>query len=345
MLTRREAALGLAAAALAGCGGEHAAEKAAGILYGRAVSNTPPRTPWDAQWIHFRERVAKDPTIRLDYFNRAETGNEEQQMFDLRRGRATVGGMSLQGLASIVPELSICMAPFLFDGREEVDFVYDTELLPLFRDLFAAKGLKLLQWVEVGWTNLYSNGPILTPADARGRKLRGSPNPAAQAFLAAIGADSIPLGSPEVIPALQTGLITGGLSGAVFHAFSTRAFATDFTLTQHSYDTGAVVANLAWWSGATDGQRATLGSAWMPSAEARASVRGLEAGLIADMRAPRDPKNRAVAVHELTPETRALWIEATKDVTARLIERIGGASRQVHDAILRGKAAFATRPA
>jgi TRAP-type transport system periplasmic protein len=343
MLTRREAALMLAALPLAACGGEHAAERATGLLYGRAVSNTPPRTPWDAQWTYFKEAIAEDRTIRLDYFNRAETGNEEQQLFDLRRGRAMVGGMSLQGLASVVPELSIPMAPYLFSSQPEVDFVYDTELLAIFRRLFEEKGLKLMQWVEVGWTNLYSNGPVLTPGDARGKKLRGSPNLAAQGFLSAIGADQIPLGTPEVVPALQTGLITGGLAGTVFHAFSTRAFASDFTLTQHSYDTGAVVANLAWWRSATDGQIDTLSHAWMPSDEARAGVRSLEAGLLADFASPKAPGTRKVAVHALTQEQRAQWVDATKGVSAKLIAQIGGASEEVYAAIERGKAAFAAR--
>lgn len=336
-MTRRAfAAVG--AGALAACAAEPA--RSAGILFGRAVSFTPPRSPWEEQWTWFKANVAKDPSIQIDYFNRGETGGEEQQLFDLRRGRATIAGPSLQGLASVVPELTIAMAPFLFESEEEVDFVYDHYLLEVCRPLFAAKGLYLMQWVEVGWTNLFSNGPILHPRDAAGLKLRGSPNRAAQEFLRAIGADSVPLASVDIVPSLQTGLISGGLGATVFHYFSTRRYATDFTLTKHSYDTGAIVMNSAWREEASPSQRATLDAAWMPSPQARASVRGLTAFALEEMR------KEGIRIHDLDPALRAEWVQATEAVVDRLIARIGGRSRLVYEAILAGKAAFAAqRPA
>jgi TRAP-type C4-dicarboxylate transport system substrate-binding protein len=332
-LTRRAALA--APLALAACGGEDAAERARGILYGRALSVTPPKSPWDDQWNHFKAQIARDPSIALDYFNRGETGPEDQQMFDLRRGRAHVGGPSLQGLSVIIPELTIAMAPYLFESEAEVDYVYDRHLLEVFRPLFRARGLHLMQWVEVGWTNLYSNGAILTPADAAGQRLRGAPNRASQAFLRAIGADSVPLGSTELIPALQTGLITGGLGATVFHYFSTRDYATDLTLTRQSYDTGAIIFNNAWYEGASAAQRRTLDAAWMSSDQARASVRKLTQFAIDDMR------KRGIKVHELTPEQRAQWVKATEGVADALVAEIGGQSRQVMDAIIAGKQAFA----
>jgi TRAP-type C4-dicarboxylate transport system substrate-binding protein len=143
----------------------------------------------------------------------------------------------------------------------------------------------------------------------------------------------------DIVPALQTGLIAGGLSSTVFHFFQTRKYATDFALTRHSYDTGAIVLNYAWRAGANADQKKTLDSAWMSSDQARASVRRLTDFSIATMR------KEGVRIHELSPEQRAQWVAATKDVTPRLIEEIGGQSRAVHDAILRGKADFAKRQA
>jgi TRAP-type transport system periplasmic protein len=330
-LTRR-GALGVGFGALAACSPP---ARPPGVLYGRAVSFTPPRSPWDEQWDHFKANIAADPSIRLAYFNRGETGSEEQQLFDLRRGRAMVGGPSLQGLAGLIPELTIAMSPYLFESEQEVDFVYDRFLFDACRPLFAAKGLHLLQWVEVGWTNLFSNGAIVHPRDAMGMKLRGSPNRAAQAFLRAIGAESVPLASVDIVPSLQTGLITGGLGATVFHYFSSRAYATDFTLTKHAYDTGAIVMNRAWYDGATPSQRRTLDGAWVPSVEARASVRRLTDFALGEMR------KEGIRVHELDPGLRAEWAGATAGVAERLIGEIGGASRQVYEAILAGKAAFA----
>ena len=149
----------------------------------------------------------------------------------------------------------------------------------------------------------------------------------------------MPLASVDIVPSLQTGLITGGLGATVFHYFSTRRYATDFTLTKHSYDTGAIVMNHAWREAASPDQRATLDNAWMSSDMARASVRGLTAFALEEMR------KEGISVHELGPALRAEWAAATAGVADRLIAAIGGEARTVYEAILAGKAAFAAQRA
>ena len=353
---RRRHFLGLAGAAatLAACG----ESRPAGELYGRAVAQAPPRTPWDAQWSNFAQNIAQNPSIRLDYFTKAELGDEERMLHDLRRGRSHIGGMSLQGLASSIPELTIAMAPYLFDSREEVEFIYDEFLFGIVDELAAAQNLKLLQWVEVGWTHMFAGRPLTDPDDAAGLRMRTSPNAAARYFCEAVGMDAIPLDIADVIPALQTGLVQGGLSSVVFHFFATLDLATDFTLTRHSYDTGAIVINRTWYDGATDAQRATIDSAWGSAASARMGVRILEdvvmgwlrEGVQRDregnvVRPLRTTSGSQISIHDLTPDQRAAWKARTVNVIDRLVDTIGGRSAEVYDRILAGKAAFAQRQA
>ena len=147
------------------------------------------------------------------------------------------------------------------------------------------------------------------------------------------------MGSADLVPSLQTGLIEGGVSAVLFHYFVTRRYASHLTLSRHSYDTGAIVANKAWFDGATQQQRDLLRDAWGDSAEARAAVRSLAEGAIRQMR------TKGIQVRALSePELRA-WRQATRDVATQLIARIGGAAQQVHEAIQAGKRAFAERSA
>jgi TRAP-type C4-dicarboxylate transport system substrate-binding protein len=354
MLRRREflAWAGLtSAAALSGCGRRG---DPPGTLYGRAVAQAPPRTPWDEQWVGFAERMARDQTLRFDYFTRAELGNEERMLHDLRRGRAHVGGMSLQGLSSSIPELAIATAPYLFDSHDEVDHVYDHHLFGIINELAMAQNLLILQWVEVGWTHVFADRPLLTPADAAGLKMRTSPNAAARFFCEAAGMDAIALGSSDVIPALQTGLVQGGLASLPFHFFSTLELASDFTLTRHSFDTGAIVVNRDWYARATPSQRVTIDGAWGSSADARAGVRRMGDRLEAAMRAgvmrgpdgavTRELRTSAgvpIRLHDLDGPQRAAWRRATEDVIDRLIGHVGGRAREVYETILAGKRAFA----
>lgn len=323
--------------ALAACPAIAGAGKTDPPLYGRAVAFAQAGSPHDRLWQDFKTRAAADTSIRIDYFIRGERGGEEQMMHDLRRGRVHIGAISLQGLSSTIPELTIPMIPFLFESEAEVDFVYDEYLLDLFNDIAAEKGLVFLMWAAVGWNNIYSRVPILTPEDARGRRLRGSPNAAAQSFLKAINADAIPLGSTDLVPALQTGLIDGGITSTLFHFYVTRKYADHFTLTRHTYDMGAMVVNRAWFEKATAAQRGTIRSAWGKPVEARALVRRVAAEALRTMR------EEGISVHELTPAQRARWIEATKGVDERLVTSVGGRAREVFEAVRKGKRAFRAR--
>ena len=334
-----EARLGWLRHLLAFCAALLPMASCADALFGRAAAFAQPDSVWDKEWQRVKARLARQDEVRLDFFTRGERGGEEQILHDIRRGRAHLGGMSLQGLASIVPELNIAMAPYVFRSSEEVDFVYDHYLFQAFGNLFAEKNLVLLQWVEVGWNGIYAQTPIARPEDAKGLRLRGSPNPATQAFLAAIQADSIPLGSADLVPSLQTGLIEGGVSAVLFHYFLTRRYASHLTLSQHSYDTGAVVANKAWFDGASPQQRDVLRDAWGDSAAARAAVRSVTDGALRQMR------DEGIQVYALGAADRQAWRQATREVMPQLIARIGGKAQAVHQAIEAGKRAFAERDA
>ena len=307
------------------------------VLYGRAVAFAQPNSVWDKEWQRTRQLLADRKAVRLDFFTLGERGSEEQMLHDLRRGRAHLGGMSLQGLASVVPELNIPMAPYVFDSVAEVDFVYDNHLFEVFDALFAARNLVLLQWVEVGWNGIYSNTPVRLPKDAAGLRLRGSPNPATQFFLKALGADSIPLGSADLVPSLQTGLIEGGVSSVIFHYFVTRRYASHLTLSRHSYDTGAIVANKPWFDGANAEQQAILRRAWSNVGEARAAVRKVTDSAIAQMFA------EGIVIHEPDESQRERWRKRVSGIVPALIARIGGEAQGVHDAVIAGKHDFARR--
>ncbi len=301
---------------------------------GKITALAPPGTPWEAQWFYLQDRFA-ERGVTMDFFIRGEIGSEEVMMSRLRRNQLQIGGMSLQGLASVVPELSVAMLPYIFESPEEVDFVYDNYLLEPINALFERRGLRILQWMEVGWTNMYSAGaPILTPADSDGRKLRGSPNVAAQEYLRAVGADAIPVGSTDLIQALETGLIDGGLAATVFIHYQLGDYVDHVTLTRHSYDTGAIIANVRWWERLSEDQRQIIMESFMPSDQARQMVRDLIAEVIVTL------EDRGATVHDLSDEQREQWAMAARSAHQRIIDQSGGSAQEIYDIIMEGKAAF-----
>ncbi|MEQ9112240.1 MAG: TRAP transporter substrate-binding protein DctP [Rhodospirillaceae bacterium] len=310
-----------------------------GIARGKVTALSQVDSPWDHHWDYFKAKINESPIVEMEYFIRGEVGTEETMLTALRRNRIQIGGITMWGLAGIIPEAAVPMIPFLFDSEEEVDFVFDNYLQSIFTDFLADRGLVFLEWSEVGWNTLYANKPVLTPAAAEGLKLRGSPNFAAQAFLQSVGADSIPLGTADIAPALQTGLVDGGLSSLVFFYYGLSGFATDVTETNQSYDQGIQMANKQWWDSLTDEQRAVIKDAFFPIAPAREDVRTLITNLKSNM------VERGISIHTPTPDQRALWVEATAPSHSIILDEIGGRAKEVYAAIQDGKRAFAAQSA
>ena len=320
---------------LVGCIAQPAA--ATDVATGNVTALAQVDSPWDKHWDYFKAKINEAPSVELEYFIRGEIGTEEQMLTALRRNRVQIGGITMWGLAGIIPEAAVPMIPFLFESEEEVDFVFDEYLKPLFTEFLAERGLVFLDWSEVGWNNIYADKPVVTPADAAGLKLRGSPNFAAQAFLQSVGADSIPLGTSDIAPALQTGLVDGGLSSMVFFYYALSDFATHVTETHQSYDQGIVMANKLWWDTLKPEQQRVIKDAFFPIQSARADIRELIKTLKADLVA------RGTTMHTLSRAQRAIWMNATAPAHAAILEEIGGRAILVYNAIQESKLAFAVR--
>ncbi len=333
-LRRRRLLIGGAAALwLAGCGVPTGPERV------RVAAVTVPRTPWHDMWVRFAENAngMPDALTRVELYILSQFGPEEAMIANLRRNRAQMSGLSLQGAAQLVPELNLLLAPYLFDSQEEVDFVLDNFLLEPFSRLLEARGVTIVQWADVGWTHLYSRAPLIDPADARGLRLRTSRAAGARAFGRALEANQMVLPFTDVIPSLQTGLIDGGQSGIGMYALAGVAReAPHLTLTAHAYDAGLIAANADWWHGLPDATRAQLRQALDPVEQTRIDVRrmigALEQGL---------HDNPAVQVHALDPGQRDAWRAATQPVTDSLVRQIGGQAEAIHETIVAGKQAFA----
>jgi TRAP-type C4-dicarboxylate transport system substrate-binding protein len=299
-----------------------------------------PGTPWHDLWLRFdvRFQQANRSCFALDLFINAEIGSEETALANVRRNRLQMAGLSLQGMATVVPELSVLLTPYLFESEAEVDFVTDYYLTDLFGRLIEAKGLKLLQWSEVGWTQLYAKREIDDPSDAQGLKLRASNAIGSIVFAEAIQADSIPVTFAEALPALETGLIDGGQSGVGIYAFAGLSReATVINMTYHAFDTGLIVANAAWWNSLSDAQRHLVMSSLDSTQEGRKNIRSALA------RIENALPEQNVTVNYLTAEQHAAWRDHVGDMSATIIADVGGEAQAVFDAIEVGKAAFRAR--
>lgn len=289
------------------------------------------RKRWDA---HFGDET--DVVLLID----GQVGTEESMIATMRRGRAQLSMLSTPGTSAAIPELSLLMAPFLFDSFEEADFVLDNYVTTMVEDLFAEKGLHFIQWIDSGWFNVFARVPVRIPGDMKNMRMRAAGGPAPRVFLQEAGADVAQLPFADMVPGLQSGLLNGGATNSpMYRTVALYELAPFITMTRHGINPGAIFANKKWFEGLPKESQDYIMLGVSPTATMRADVRqeGVEAIAFS--------RSKGATIIELTAAERAQWVGATANSHRILIDEIGGQAGVMYDLIQAGKSAFAASTA
>lgn len=273
-------------------------------------------------------------TLMLD----GQAGTEEAMAAALRRGRVHFAQLTIPGIASAVPELSVLMAPYLFDSFEEEDFVIDNYVFVVAQRLFAERGLELFGFSDSGWFIAFSREPLPTPEAAKNQRLRAAGGDASRLFLSAIGADVVEMSFADLIPALQTGMVQGGVTNVLMYESANLVReAPHLIMTRHALNPGANSANKAWFDRLSPANQALVRGGLGPMSAMRAGVRReMEQALV-------NLKAAGAKMYEPTPAELDRWKERGRSTHAALVQRIGGKSQELYDAVMAGKRAYAAR--
>jgi TRAP-type C4-dicarboxylate transport system substrate-binding protein len=107
--------------------------------------------------------------------------------------------------ASIVPELGLLDAPFLFRDAAHTRAVLDGPVSGGFVELLRAKGAHNLAWAENGLRHVTANKPIRKPEDLHGQHIRVPLSAVMIEAFTALGANAEPLPFPQLFDPLRTG--------------------------------------------------------------------------------------------------------------------------------------------
>lgn len=331
--------VGLAVLALClgtgGCsrGGEGAAQDAAIVVAGTAA----PRTAGESLWLDFAGQVEErgEGQLSLRLLVYGQLGSEEQLLSGLRRGRIQIANLSALMLSTVVPEMVLLQAPYLFGCEAEADRVFDELLTPYFRTRLREEDLVLLEWLEIGFHHVYGRFPVHTPAAVAGTRYRVSSSLGSQLFARALGADVIPLGFADIVPSLQTGLIeTGENSVSLYVRTGIATEAPHLTLTAHAFGASAVLASRRWWDALPAERREILSAAFPGIDHSRRAIREEARADLADS------ARRGIHVHRPDAAERDAWEAAGARAHAQLIERLDERGRSLYQQIVAVKADF-----
>ena len=260
--------------------------------------------------------------IEVELYPNSQLGGDRQLCEAVQIGSLEMAFPSTTILAGFIPELGLLDLPFLFATREDVYKVVDING-PV-GSVLAAKareqGIHLLGYADLGFMNLTNSArPITTPEDAKGIKIRVMENPVYIDTAIALGCSPITMAFGEVYTALQQKVIDGQEHSInVVKNMKFEEVQDYLSLTREAYSTISIIASEAFM----DSLPADLQDVVKKGVELFCKEQGRinseqEAANLAYL------KEKGMKVNELTPEQRALFVEATKDVREKHARREG----------------------
>lgn len=186
------------------------------------------------------QKTGDQVTLRI--FPGGILGDEEDMLRKIKVGQIQGGFFSGGGLGIIFKDIKILIIPSLFENYQEVDAVL-AKMIPHFEKGIWENGFKILGWAESGFIYLFSKHPIRSAADLRkGKVWIWEDTAIGRAVFKELGVNGIPLGIPDVLVSLQTGMIdtvyASPAAAISMQWFTKVSYMTDVPL---SYTVGAVV--------------------------------------------------------------------------------------------------------
>ncbi len=145
--------------------------------------------------------------LKVKFYAGGVAGDERDAVRKMRLGQINGAAVTAIGLGLINSQVRALELPMMIDSYSELDYVR-TKLDGELRAMFEEKGYVLLSWGDVGTVYIFSNIPIKGREDLKQTKLWAwVDDPLVRALFQQLGANGVPLGVPDVLPSLQTGLI------------------------------------------------------------------------------------------------------------------------------------------
>lgn len=187
-----------------------------------------------------------DQQVSLRLFPGGVLGDEEDMLRKVKVGQIQGVMLTGGGLGLIFKDIKILAIPFLFQDYSEVDALMK-QMGGFFQKGLQEGGFKSLGWGEQGFIYLLSKEPIRNAADIRkGKVWIWEDTAMGRAVFKELGVNPIPLSIPDILMALQTGMIdtiySSPLAAISMQWFTKVAYLTDVPL---AYSVGAVVFQTA----------------------------------------------------------------------------------------------------
>ena len=186
---------------------------APGMLRAQTVLKVATLAPEGSSWMNLFHEWGRNVEshsggkVKVKFYAGGVAGDERDVVRKMRLGQLNAAAVTAIGLGLIQSEVRVLELPMMIKNYAELDYVRNA-MDADFRKKFEEKGYVLLGWGDVGPVYIYSNTPIKSKADLAQTKLWAwTDDPLVKTMFKQLGSNGVPLGVPDVLTSLQTGLI------------------------------------------------------------------------------------------------------------------------------------------
>lgn len=298
----------------------------------RLATVAPEGTPWEKQLRRLKDHIESESggRIRVQMFMGGSLGGEKALVRRTAQGSFQAFGGSAAALGTLVRELDVIEAPYLFEDAAAADRALDGPAKALVASAVEQRGFVFGLWAENGFRSWFTKErPIRQPSDLNGLRMRSQESEVHLQTYRAFGASPVAIDVTNVLTSLQTGVVDGFDNTPLF-AFATSWYqgAEHLNLSQHSYQPGIVVYSKSWFDDLPADLQEVLTS--VPAeitTDGREQVRRMDPILI------RNLERAGLTVHRPTAAERAAFAKIGRPVQDRVARRAGARGRALLKAL------------
>ncbi len=199
-----------------------------------------------------------DGAMEIQIFPNGQLGSEPETVEQLQRGALAMVKTSAAAMEGFVPEMAVFGLPYLFRDN---DHYWNVLNGPIGQELLAAGasvGIHGLCYYDSGSRSFYTiDGPILTPDDVRGEKIRTLQSRMAMDLISTLQGAPTPIPWGELYTALQQRMVDGAENNPPSF-LSSRHYevAKHYSLDEHTRIPDIVIFSQTIWDSLSPQQQA-----------------------------------------------------------------------------------------
>lgn len=269
--------------------------------------------------------------IDVEIYDSATLYKDKEVPAAVGSGAIESGVASLTRYVGDAPVVDVFYMPFLFNSEDKVRAAVaeDSAVRKIIEAEIAKTGGQVLYWQAYGGAIMLSKGgPIKTPADLEGKKVRVFGKTLGDFVSAAGGAPTLISGSEQYL-AYQRGTVDVGMTG-VSGVKSRKLWEVmdTITVTNHADIEFVVVVNNEWWAALSPEIQGHIREA---ANIAQEDVRNRMSDIEAEAYAA--AKENGMTVVDIDDDDLAAWLEVSQPVFDAYLEAAGEAGKSILDAV------------